>query len=502
MYFKVLQFNLLLQINSRTMDGLKSAREAAGILEEPTEVLTITTLKGMSSPSAPLSSSSSGHNITTDDNGFSSSPPTKHQTQPKPMPHKMVNSCSQTEEDQRFVRSHTDESLSERKYLSGGPFGERGGYKVNKSSSTDKGSNSSVGAWEIIREKIDIVRGRRNSKERNRDEKKRLSQVAPPTFDHEQADAIAELDNVIDSYRRKNGSGLKRSKRREKELEKNGGTWPKCRSGPVIEHGTGTILHPRKHKERLPLSVLLSNPPKYPPEGFHNRTEKENNQNQQRDREIPFSAFKSLDGSMVQFSKSGQLIATQKAFLPAPQPRDLNIDRKSSSEIERDRLSTLTPSDTSIDFSVKSGNIEKEVLEYYVKKKSSKHSQSDSESNMSPVETLIPSIPPYGVKGGTVEHVPSHSRIHSHGSPTTMHPSLIRPPLSLPHYPFTPFPMTHPHPHPHSTGPSHSNQRYWSPPHLPSSQSGESMMSSSAVDTRPYCFEPPYSPSPQVSLLI
>lgn len=46
-------------------------------------------------------------------------------------------------------------------------------------------------------------------------------------------------------------------------MDKNGGTWPKARSGPVIEHGTGTILHPRKNKERLPLSVFLNNPPSW-----------------------------------------------------------------------------------------------------------------------------------------------------------------------------------------------------------------------------------------------
>jgi hypothetical protein len=517
-YFIILMFISLQQINSNTMDGLKNACEAAGMLNEPADVLTITTLKGINSPSAPLSSSSSGHNITSEEgpNGFSSSPPTKERAQPKMVSHKMVNSCSQTEEDRHFVRNQavSTDDTSDRKYMSA--FGEKAVYKVSSSkSSGEKGSNSSVGAWELIRGKIDSVTGRRNSKERTRDEKKRLSQLAQPTFKREQDDAIAELDNVIESCGRKqNGSNLKRSKRREKEIEKNGGTWPKCRSGPVIEHGTGTILHPRKHKERLPLSVLLSNPPKYPPEGFHNRQDKENqnhqkHQNSLHDHEVPCSAFKSLDGSMVQFSKSGQLLATQKSFLPAPQPRDLTMERKSSSEIERerDRLSALTPSDTSIDFSVKSGNIEKEVLEYYVKKKSSKHSQSDSESNMSPVETLIPSIPPYGVpnKSGTVDRGPSHSRIHSHGSPTSMHPSLIRPPLSLPHYQFTPFPiapMSHPHPHPHSAGSSIiHNQRYWSPTHLPSSQSGESMMSATAVDTRQYCFEPPYSPPPQVKII-
>ena len=36
----------------------------------------------------------------------------------------------------------------------------------------------------------------------------------------------------------------------------------------MIEHGTGTILHPQKtkKKDRLPLAELLYNLPKYPPE--------------------------------------------------------------------------------------------------------------------------------------------------------------------------------------------------------------------------------------------
>jgi hypothetical protein len=39
--------------------------------------------------------------------------------------------------------------------------------------------------------------------------------------------------------------------------------------------------------------------------------------------------------------------------------------------------------------------------------------------------------------------------------------------------------------------------RYPSPTHLPSSQSGESI---GLPDSRSYCFEPPYSPTPQVRL--
>ncbi|XP_075211047.1 disks large homolog 5-like isoform X1 [Lycorma delicatula] len=300
----------VLSINNKTMDGLKSCREAMTILNEPNDVLTITTLK--SSNCMPGCSSEVK---------------------------KMCNATTQTERES-IARFPTPEQP---------PV-----YPPR------------VAKWSAAR---------RTPTEDN----KRNRNSSPVTFEQERDDAIAELDSVIESYH-------PRTQRRSKQLEKNGGTWPKTRSGPVIEHGTGTILHPRKNKERLPLSVLLSNPPNY-----------------------------SLSPPCC---------------------------------TEQNRRSVLAPSDASIDFSVKSGNIGKEVLEYYVKKKSHKYHTSDAESTAD-----------------------SHSRIHSqlYGSP---------------HYPFTPF--LHPHPHSHA--------RYPSPNHMPSFQSGDSI---SLSDSRSYCFEPPYSPVTQ-----
>lgn len=139
-------------------------------------------------------------------------------------------------------------------------------------------------------------------------DKKKNRNSSPVTFEQERDDAIAELDSVIDSYHSRGGGTVRR---RPKHHDKNGGTWPKarwesyegfysfffhfvhtweffkflfgvlgltnkkifnisnlsysnlCRGGPIIEDGTGTIVHPRKNKERLPLSVLLNNPPDY-----------------------------------------------------------------------------------------------------------------------------------------------------------------------------------------------------------------------------------------------
>ena len=461
-------FFVCLQINNKPMDGLKSTREAMAIMDEPCNLLTLTTLKGSMSP---VNSNSSGQIVTSEDDraclSSSNSKPVKKISQ------RMVNSCSQTDEDRLLGVSSREEFLSDKKYFG---VNERGVYKINKS------AQSNSGGWNMIKEKLDFGRGRRHSKERSREnaeEKKHHRNSSPNNLDQEKDDAIAELDSVIDSispidHRKTSGSGLKR-RRKGKDLEKNGGTWPKTRNGPVIEHSTGTILHPRKHKERLPLSELLNNPPKYPPEPGHYVDQPTRPISIAHDRAVSCSAaYKTPDAiPVLHFSKSGGLICAQKSFAPAPF-KDLMCENKSRQDFNRDRLSVLAPSDGSIDFSVKSANMGKEVLEYYAKKKT-KYPPSDSESNISPVESL-----------------PSHSRIHSqlYGVPATaVHSSLVR---SLPHYPFTPFQIAHPHPHPHSDS---LPARYPSPTHLPSSQSGESI---GLPDTRSYCFEPPYSPSPQV----
>lgn len=89
-------------------------------------------------------------------------------------------------------------------------------YRVKNSGSQEKNT------W--FREKLDMVRGRRHSKDRNRsEEKKKYRNSSPNTLNlsssntFEQEQAIAELDLVIDSYHGGNGGNvLKRNKARGK----------------------------------------------------------------------------------------------------------------------------------------------------------------------------------------------------------------------------------------------------------------------------------------------
>ncbi|XP_068992333.1 disks large homolog 5 isoform X1 [Neodiprion pinetum] len=428
----------VLNINSKPMDRLNSAHEAMAILNDnSTDVLTITTLKGIPLPPSNSKSISS-------DSNFS------------PEKHKMVNSFSQTEQERLMLKTTPEDY--DRRYVTSN-FGSV--YKVSKSTNGDKSSGIS-NAWDNIREKIDIVRGRRHSKDRE-EKKKRHRNSSPNTFEQEQ-DAIAELDSVIESYHKKANNGvLKRSKRRGEKLEKNGGTWPKARGGPQIQNGTGTILHPRKTKERLPLSVLLNHPPKYESYNYNRNSNP-----------IPAATFsnvsnrhtvyKAVESPLPNFSKSGKLFS-QKSFSPAVQFKD--IDKKSVNEFEvnENRLSAaLAPSETSIDFSVKSCNIGKE-LDYYTKKKAQKYLSNDNQMD-------------------AMQHNRVHSQLYSLGSASSGPRQLAA------NFSFPPYTHSHPHPHQQNSLPS----RYPSPPSLPSAQSGESI---GLPDPRSYCFEPPYSPSTQ-----
>ncbi|XP_008557807.1 disks large homolog 5 isoform X3 [Microplitis demolitor] len=410
----------VLNINSKPMEGVTSTHEAMSILNDTTvDVLTITTLKGIA-----LSSILSTETI---DTSFGSDK------------QKMVNNCSQTEQERMMLKATSDDY--ERRYIASN-FGDRSIYKVSKSVSSEKSSGIS-NAWGNFREKIDIVTGRRHSKDRD-DKKKRHRNSSPNTFEQEQ-DAIAELDSVIESHYKKTNNGVfKRSKRRGTEkIEKNGGTWPKARGGPLIQNGTGTILQPRKTKERLPLSVLLNQPPKY--ESFnYNRISNP----------VPLSTF------------------PNKSFSPAVQFKDMSLDNKkplTEFETTESRLSSShAPSETSIDFSVKSTGREPDYG--HAKRRTPKPYTSGSHENQ-----------PDGLQ---------HNRVHSQLYPlvTTSGSSSSVPRQQLAgNFSFPPYAHLHPHPHQQNSLPS----RYPSPPSLPSSQSGEFI---GLPDARSFCFEPPYSP--------
>ncbi|XP_016842618.1 disks large homolog 5 isoform X4 [Nasonia vitripennis] len=210
----------VLNINSKPMEGVTSSHEAMTILNDTsTDVLTITTLKGI-----PLTASSSADTLPID-GSFS------------PEKQKMVNSCSQTEQERMMLKASSDDY--DRRCMMSSNFGDRSVYKVSKSLSNEKTGISN--AWENFREKIDIVRGRRHSKDRD-DKKKSHRNSSPNTFEQEQ-DAIAKLDSVIESYHKKTNNGnngvLKRSKRRGVGTN-GGGTGSGISGTSGVSSGSGT----------------------------------------------------------------------------------------------------------------------------------------------------------------------------------------------------------------------------------------------------------------------
>ncbi|GLV34490.1 Discs large 5 [Carabus blaptoides fortunei] len=406
----------VLSINNKTMDGLKNCHEAMSILNDDRTDITITVLKSMSNSQTCNQQDNENINYIHHTNHH------HHQ--------KKVNSCSQTED----MKHYNDD------------FVDRQFYKMStKNSSTNPEKNNGK-TWNVLREKISIVRSRRHSKERSRTEEKSKYRNSSPnaltlsnSFDQEQA--IAELDSVIDNYHG-TGSGntstvLKRSKRRSKDgtvQEKNGGTWPKARSN-VLQNPTGTIVNSRK-RERAPLSLLLN--------GDNHDTHCCNNN--RNSTPIPISLAPNLNRHTVYRSmdNSAQVHFPSQTFSAVNE----SFDKLREHDVNN-RLRANMTSNNSLDYSVKNNQIDKDLLDYYSKKTNKNVSNkygSDLESNIGTNDITLSSVPP------------THVRLHS---------QLYGPQPRLSNY------LVHPHSHPHSSP---------SPLQLPSSQSRES-----------FCFEPPYA---------
>lgn len=164
-----------------------------------------------------------------------------------------------------------------------------------------------------------------------------------------------------------------------------------------MEHPTGTILHVRKNRDRLPLSVFLNRSPNY------------------------------------------------------------SVPQTCCTKVRPEDIRSSISKDTSLDFSVKSGNMGKDVLEFYAKKNTPKYPMADRVDS------------PDGIP---------HSRTHS---------QLYSTPYSL----TPPFMRMEAH-----RAQQLVDSRYPSS-NIPSSQSGESI---SLIDPRTYSFEPSYNTRTQVRL--
>lgn len=161
-------------------------------------------------------------------------------------------------------------------------------------------------------------------------------------------------------------------------------------SGPVIDHGTGTILHPQKvKKERLPLAELLTGLPKYNPSPSGGSTAVTAAEKEKkvilRNEDVLSRSTRGSKGArpMTTYDEAlfKQPAATaaatgsyrhmegQQPPPPPPPPPMTSSDVMMRSEAAARPLLASTPSENSIDDSVKSAQaIGKEVLEKYLEK--------------------------------------------------------------------------------------------------------------------------------------
>ena len=502
-----------------------SSKEAQQLLDIGVgDVIQITAMKSSCrscNSAAPLSSaSSSGHNIDC---------PEDHHRPSSYHPSPSNKERSSRDTLKKFVRGSNDDP---HKYGSI----ERGVYTVTKSGG-DKGPG---GKWDQLK---NMVRPVRVGKESGHDQRR----TASP--DEENKRALAQLDSVINTYHHKGSGGSNTTKRnKKKEKDNTGGTWPKYKGGTLsmwdpsndqtvikVEPTSRkrppltTIYPPADYDTRqLKASFDIYRPPKHDGLGGNERSSSPHSQG--------FSDFgKNLDGgsSGQQYGMYGP---STGGYPKTPGYAGVNqrppVDEDKREENEREtRLGSLTPSDTSLDFSVRSGNVGKEELAYYVKKNIVKCPFSDTESNVSPVNASPQplSLPvtygyrPYNLRQIS-ETLPANPRgsLHPHTglySPPPNAGGLRSPHSFVPYSPFSHYAVSHQHTHPHTTVSSfptaNSPLNYSTPPsipphpsspYLPPSRSGDSLLSSPGQDRDPSdtvgYYENRLSPCPSTAMRV
>ncbi|KAK4007605.1 disks large homolog 5 isoform X2 [Daphnia magna] len=453
----------LCSINGRILDSMASFVEVCRILDDSfgkNDGPVITVIRGsFASTNFPVSlpslgspsSSSSAHNITEEES------------------HNDVQEQGKVDSHFSTARRHQGSKHSKGSSLSSNA----------PSNVSSAGSIASAGlvVWDMFRETLGRPK-RPNGKEKSNhhtDDGKRTvrntsnSPIASGT-DREAA-AIAILEDVIDRYnphtvtnsdaasisgthKKKNemGSGLVTLSRRKRIMGSSkseckrddtrmnsGGTWPRCRAGsPFVSgeylEGANTLFHSYKYpRARLPLSVFID----------ASKTSKD---------EV------AVDDTTDDDKDSGQTA-------PSGDYRTYG-DRTSMETVD-------PPSDGSIDLSVQSGNLGKEDLGRYLKKKGNAGCgttcKADADTEVCRNGQLAPASGAQtlttvasGLSGGGPVHVhaalpsslPTHLRIQSQLYPTALHSSLK--------YKVSPH-VGHMHSHQHNLSPP----RYSSPTPLP-----------------------------------
>ncbi|GAB6028550.1 hypothetical protein CHUAL_002693 [Chamberlinius hualienensis] len=377
-------------INRIAPDHVRSGAEATRLLDIGGETLVLSVLKSVSH-SAPLSSSSSGHNIQdnmdSDKNSVLKSyngSPTKdnYRSNGKEHAKKLITSSSQTDE---CSLGHSSQRV------------------VLKKSSDEPGINSNNSSTQILLDKL--LRERKD---------KRNDWYS--YFQEEEA-ALAKLDSVIKTA---SSSKTKSKKKRVKESEKNGGTWPKYRGPPleVMECCPGTMTQVHRKKERVSLAALLTNP-KHQSSFYEGKKclDREHERDRVRERreieielidrvvedhrlvvevidyqiviDVLFLFIRLImeEPVMQQINSTGNF---SKSSFQSPNS-GLGSDSKSGSQANYSASSSM---EFNLDFSVVSANRDKEVLDKYYKNKKSRpksaiYLQTDSE-NFSPSDGSLP----------------------------------------------------------------------------------------------------------------
>ncbi|XP_065163474.1 disks large homolog 5 isoform X1 [Atheta coriaria] len=391
----------VLRVNHKSMDGCDAIHDAMRILNERNDSITITTLK-------------MSYLDTENTNVFI---PVQR--------YKKENRSSQTDDLHYYSQPSSYPSSN-----------SSGGHTCNNSSRLTVDHNRAKSAQEKshawLREKFDLVRGRRHSKDRNRtlEDKKRQGHAEDMSLNgnYEHEKVIAELDSIIDTHGQPNNSStFKRPKHRSKESslqEKNGGTWPKTRATILgTASNVGTITN--RTKQRPPLSLLISNT-----DGedylFDSSVGVPNSAQLRNTNSTIINSNRSTMSAMSNISNE----SSNHSQMPLPRASNRHssvisgFGNDSYEKLRHNRLSINMKSDDSLDFNppIKPRIGDKDIKYYHT----------------SPYMPHVSKQPKYSSDSER------ESLLH-HDIAMQVHQVRLQSPLFAPRVPF-PF---HPHPHPH-----------------------------------------------------
>lgn len=452
-------------MNNLSLEGMHSVSEVQKCLEESGEVILLSVMKSVGPVGAPLSSSSSSHNIGD----------TLETTFKSTMPNKVDKSSQATDESRLEGLIPVGVSSPESSQTVVAEFRAEDQSPL-KSDYTHVRKSSQPANYPPTAQSNSLLD---RAYQRIFKEPRSKNTHGANAMSMQEAEATAALDSVIDHFSQMPElKATKRRKKKEKDKVKNGGTWPKYR-GPPLDYsdvGTATVRAPQKKKERKSIHSIAAFPKQfsiYEPKGQNMNPGGGDCTSSQMQREHD-SYYVSYKHNHVQPMSSRSTMTGMPVIRPnSPTYHSSPTSTPIKKATDHIHFSTASSPATSLDYSVVSAQRDKEVLEFYKNK---------NKPRPKSAHYIISADNEFSVQMDS--NVPGHSKsviMDNYGKQ-----------FELPHFTDTPQPIRSSHPYMMSSASNTQLMRISHPYVMNGQRHGHPHYASPSISTSP----PPTSPPP------